>query len=113
MRADQADGLQRIVHRVGLGVVAITPQTISQDNRVDPVIEKVRNKVRALRSHIQSIVPATRRQNNSRPRVETAINRMHLNRRVVDVYDAVNPPGNRFAEVVLLSLAHAPRLQKR
>ena len=50
MRADHADRLLRVVDRVGLRVVAVAPQTIAQNDRIDAVVVEERNEVRALES---------------------------------------------------------------
>ena len=111
--AHQPNGLQRIIHRVRFRIVAVGPQPIPQNDRVDAVVEEVRDKVRPFSADIESVVSAARGEDDGRAGVEAAIDRMQFDRRIVDVDNAADPPGHRAIHVVLLRLAHAVVLQKR
>ena len=76
--AHHADGLLRIVHRVGLRVVAVAAQAIAQDDRVDAVVVKERNEIGALRADVQGVVPAARHQDHRRAGIDAAIHRCGL-----------------------------------
>src|SRR5437899_7358323 len=48
VRSHQPYGLERVMHRVGLHVIAVAPQAVAQDDRVDPETAKPGNKISAL-----------------------------------------------------------------
>ncbi len=113
MSAHQADGLLCVVHLVGPGIVSVAAQAIAQDDGVDAVVIEKRNEIRALGTDIQRVVAAPRHQDYGGAGIETAIDGVHLDRRVMDVDNAVDSPGHRLAHVVLLSLADLFHIEER
>ncbi len=111
VRANRPDGLLRVVDLVGLRVVAVAAQPVSQDHRRHAVVVEERDEVRALRSHVQRVVPSARRQDHRRSGIDPCGHAMDLDRRVVDVDDALDASGHAVLHVVLLGLADAVRVQ--
>ena len=58
--AHQTDRLERIIDGVGFRFVAITTQTIAQDDRIDAVVEEIRNKIGPLGADIDCSSPGER-----------------------------------------------------
>src|SRR6201996_7632633 len=109
----QADGLLSVIDFIGARIVTVTAQTIAKNDSVDAEIVEKGNKVCALRANVQSIVPATRHENDRRAGVETALDGVHFNRRIVNVDNAVDSPRNSLAHVILLRLAALLRVEIR
>ena len=106
-----SDGLQRVVHRVGLGDVAVAPQPVAQDDGVDAVVVEERDEVGALGADVQRVVPAARHEDHDRAGVDAGIDDVELDRRVVDVDDALDAAGDRLLHVVHLGLPDTLLLQ--
>jgi hypothetical protein len=67
--------------------------TVAQDDRVDAVVVEQRYEVGALAAHVQRVVPAARRENHSNSCVDAGLDRVDLDRRVVNAYDVLMRPG--------------------
>ena len=105
--AHEADGLEGVVDGVGLRVVAVRAEAVAEDDGVDAVVVEVRNKVGAFSADVQRVVPAAGGEDDGGAGVDAAIHRMHLDRRIVDVDDAVDPARHGLAHVVLFGFADA------
>ena len=110
--AHQTDGLQSVVHGVDLRIVTVAAQAISKNDRVDSVVVEKRNEIGAFAADVQGLMTAARNQDHRRAGVEAAIHRMHFDRRIVNVDDAVDPPRNALAHVVLLGFANPRGVQE-
>ena len=113
VRPHQADRLLRIGDGVRGDVVAVLPQAVAQDHRVDAVVVEERHEVGALGADVEGVVAAAGDEDHHRPGVDAAIDGVELDARVVDVDDAADAPRHRLAQVVGLGLAHAIGLQQR
>ena len=111
--AHQTDGLEGVVDRIGLHVIAVAPQTITEDDSVHSVIVEPGNKVGAFRAYVERVVSASCCEDDSRARIEAAFNRVHFDGGIVDVDNAADPPRHRLAHVVLLGLAHTLLVEAR
>ena len=83
-------------------IVAVAAQAVAQDDRVHAVVVEERDEVRAFGADVQRVVPAARHQDHRRAGVVRRIDDVHFDRRIVDVDDALNPPGHGALQVVLL-----------
>ena len=111
--AHQANGLQGIVDAVGARLVSVAAKAIPQDDGVHAVVVEERDEVGSLGAHVESSMPAAGRQDDRGARVQTAIDDVDLDRRVVNVDDAVDARRHRLAHVVFLGLTDALHLEKR
>src|ERR1700734_3595933 len=112
MRAHQADGLLRVVDLVCAGVVSIATQAAAQDDGIDTVIVEKGNKVRAFRTDVQEVVPASGHQNYSSTGVQPVIDGVHFDGWVVYVDDVVDSARHGLVHVVLLSLTNLLHVEK-
>jgi len=104
VRAPKPNRLLCVEDFIRLRIVAISAQPVAQDDRVDAVVVEERCEIGAFATHVQRVVPAPRRENHSRACVDTRLDRMDLDRRVVNADDAADGPRNRAAHVVNLGL---------
>jgi hypothetical protein len=111
--AHQSYGLKRIMNRVGLDIIPVAAKPVPQNHRIDAVAIEVRHKIRALGSHVERVVPATCRQDHGRAGVDPPVDGVHLDGRIMDIDDAVDPARHRLAQVVLLGLMHPLLLEQR
>jgi hypothetical protein len=103
--AYHADGLLGIIDFVSLRVVAIAAQAVAEDDGVDAVVVEEGDEVRALAADVQRVVSATRGEDNRGASVDAALDRVDLDRRVVNADDAADTSRHRLAHAVHLGLA--------
>jgi hypothetical protein len=80
---------------------------VEYDDGVDAVVVEERKEVRGFGADGQGVVAAAGRENHDYPCIEAAIHRVKLDRRVVNVDDAVDAARHGLAHGVLLGLADA------
>ena len=113
VRAHHPDRLLRVVDLVGLRIVAVAPQPIAAGSPWSR--RSCRRTGRSPRPPSRRSACCARRPAPGSPRCRCSCRgtRMQLDRRVVDVDDALDAAGHAVLHVVLLGLAHAIGVKER
>ena len=114
--ADEADGLEGIVHGVDFGVVAVDAQAVAEDDGGDAVAGEERDAIVALGSDPEDSVPAAGDDDDGRAVVGPVGGEVDLDAGVVDVECALNFAAGRDAAgggVVVLRLVEPLAFQER
>ena len=73
-----------------------------EDYGVDSEIVEEGHEIRGLAAHVERAVAAAGNQDDGRAGIQATVDKMHFDRRVVDVDDAVDAPRHGAAHAVLL-----------
>ena len=114
MAAHEANGLERVVHRIDRRLVAIDPEPVAEHDRRDAVLREERHQIIALGPDPQNLVPAARRDDDRRARVRRIGRRkMDLDRGVVNIERVEELVRALAAGVVALRLMNAVVFEQR
>ncbi len=118
--AHELDGLERVVHAVGLRFIAVAAQAVAQDDGGDAVVLEEIDLVRALTADVQRAVAAARGENDGGAGVELAVAGVEFDRGIVDADDvadrlaagAVPVVDLGFADLVVVQVRRVGRIKR-
>jgi hypothetical protein len=110
--AHESYGLQGIVNRVLLGIVAVIAKAIPQYYAIDAIVEKIGYGIDAFASNHKATMPATGEQDNDRTGVHVLFHAMNFNGGIMDVDDASNATGNAVSHFIYLRLVDSLGIEK-